>query len=121
MDKATTINLLKQAWDDNDGYLMLFYEDAIGIIQYFAVQKNIEFDGYFRTKWEIAADHPMTFDEAYFEDENRSELYVFLCAEVDSEIFDCLKFSYDLAHNDKLTIEVLHREIYLLREHGVTF
>jgi hypothetical protein len=121
MTKETTIQLLQQAWEDNADIPTLFYDNAIGLLQYAAVQKNIEFDGYFRTKWEIAADHPMTFDEEYFENENRSELYVYLSAEADSEIFECLEYAYNLAHDEKLSRDILHREIYLLKEKGVTF
>lgn len=97
------------------------YEDSIGLIQYFAVDKKIEFDGYFRTKWEIEAEHPMTFDEEYFENENRSELFVYLAAEVDDEIYECLEYIYNLTHEENLSKEVLHREIYLLKENGVKF
>lgn len=121
MEKTITLDLLKQAWKDNEEIPTLFFENAIGILQYAAVQKNIEFDGYFRTKWEIAADHPMTFDEEYFENEYRSELYVYLAAEADSEIFDSLKYAYDLVHEEKLTTQILHKEIYLLKEQGVEF
>ena len=121
MEKDETLNLIKQAWIDNQEFPSLFFENAIGILQYFAVKKNIEFDGFFRTKWEIEADHPMTFDEAYFEDENRSELYVYLSAEADSEIYDCLKYAYDLVHDEKMSNNVLHKEIYLLKEQGISF
>lgn len=121
MTKENTLIILKQAWEDNKDIPSLFFENAIGILQYAAVQKNIEFDGYFRTKWEIAADHPMTFDEEYFENENRSELYVYLAAEADSEIFDCLKYAYDLVNDEKMTMSILHKEIYLLKEQGITF
>ena len=121
MTKKDTLDLLKQAWLDNSDIPSLFFENAIGLIQYAAVQKNIEFDGYFRTKWEIEADHPMTFDEEYFENENRSELYVYLAAEADQEIFECLKYAYDLVHDEKLSNNILHKEIYLLKEQGVTF
>lgn len=98
-----------------------FFEASIGLIQYEAVQKGIEFDGYFRTKWEIEADHPMTFDEEYFENENRSELYVYLAALVDKDTFDYLHYVWSLVKNEELTENVLHREIYLLKEQGVTF
>ena len=86
-----------------------------------AVQKNIEFDGYFRTKWEIEEDHPMTFGDEYFENENRSELYVYLAADASKEIYECLEFAYNLTHQPNLSKERLHQEINLLRKKGVTF
>lgn len=121
MTKENTLDLIKQAWVDNSDIPTLFFENAIGLLQYAAVQKNIEFDGYFRRKWEIAADHPMTFDEEYFENEYRSELYVYLASEADSEIFECLKYAYDLVHEEKLSTNILHKEIYDLKEKGVQF
>jgi hypothetical protein len=121
MTKESTITAIYDAWKDNEEYPELFFENAIGLIQFFAVQKNIEFDGYFRTKWEIAADHPMTFDEEYFENEQRSELYVYLAAEADSEIFECVKCAYELANKEQFTRDILHREIYLLKESGIDF
>lgn len=99
----------------------MFYDDMIGFIQYQANEKKIEFDHYFRAKWEIEAEHPMTFDESYFEDENRSELYVYLAAENDKEVYSWLEYAWNLTHDEKLTEIILHREIYLLYEKGVTF
>lgn len=97
------------------------YETMIGFIQYQANQKGIEFDGFFRTKWEIAADHPMTFDDEYFENENRSELYVYLAAEKDKNVFSWLEYAWNITHDEKLTENILHREIYLLKENGTKF
>ena len=94
---------------------------ALRILQYAAVQKNIEFDGYFRTKWEIEEDHPMTFGDEYFENENRSELYVYLAADTNEEIYEGLEFAYNLTHQQKLSKELLHQEINSLREQGITF
>ena len=121
MRKQLILQALENAWKDSSDIPSMFYENAIGILHYEANEKNIEFDGYFRTKWEIEAEHPMTFDEEYFENENRSELYVYLAAEIDSEIFDCLKYAYDLVHEEKLTREVLHKEIFLLKEARINF
>ena len=98
-----------------------FFESAIGFIQYEAVQKGIEFDGYFQTKWEIEAEHPMTFDEEYFENEERSELYVYLAALIDKDTFDYLSYVWMQVNGEVLTENVLHREIYLLKEQGVKF
>lgn len=39
------------------------YEESIVLLQYAAFQKNIEFDGYFRMKWEIEEDNLMTFGD----------------------------------------------------------
>lgn len=99
----------------------ILFDDMVGFIQYQTNQKGIEFDGFFRTKWEIEADHPMTFDDEYFENENRSELYVYLAAEKDDEVFSWLEYAWNLTHEEELSKYILHREIYLLQEKGVKF
>lgn len=121
MTQKDTFTLLYEAAEEYAGEPTLLFENAIGLLQYAAVQKNIEFDGYFRTKWEIEAEHPMTFDNEYFEDENRSELYVYLAAEADHEIYECLEYVYNLTHDEKLSKNILHKEIYELKEKGVSF
>lgn len=115
-----TMLILQDMAEDPESLTEL-YDDMIGFIQYQANEKKIEFDGFFRSKWEIEAEHPMTFDEKYFEDENRSELYVYLAAERDEEVFSWLEYAWNLTHEEKLTEDILHREIYNLREKGVGF
>lgn len=97
------------------------YHTLVSFIQYQANEKKLEFDGYFRTKWEIAADHPMSFDSSYFESEERSDLYVYLCALVDEDVYDWLEYAYNLTHDEKLSENILHREIYFLKENGTQF
>lgn len=94
---------------------------SLELLRYVAVQKNIEFDGYFRTKWEIEEDHPMTFGEKYFENENRSELYVYLAADANKEIYKCLEYVYNLTHKLKFSKRVLYQEIQTLKNRGITF
>lgn len=97
------------------------YGSMIGFIQYQASAKGIQFDDYFRTKWEIEAEHPMTFDDQYFEDENRSELYVYLASEIDNEVFSWVEFAWNVTHDEIFSKKILHREIYLLKEMGIKF
>ena len=78
------------------------YEESIVLLHYAAFQKNIELDGYFRMKWEIEEDYPMTFGDEYFADENRSELYVYLAANISEEIYEGLKFAYNLTPSAKV-------------------
>lgn len=120
MTKEDTLKILHINAEDLDDLDDLF-KNGIGLIQYFAVEKNIEFDGYFRAKWEIEAEHPMTFDEEYFENKKRSELFVFLAAEADKEVYECLQYVYNLTHHESLSEDILHREIYVIRESGVKF
>jgi hypothetical protein len=98
-----------------------FYNCAIGLTQYEAVQKNIEFDDFFRGRWEIAAEHPLSFDEEYFENEERSELYVFLAALVDPEIFEAVNFIWQTVRGREVTEDILHQEIGKLKMEGIKF
>lgn len=121
MTQETTFTLLHEIAKEYQSNAENLFDEAIALLQYAAVQKNIEFDGYFRTKWEIEEDHPMTFGDEYFENENRSELYVYLAADADDEIYEGLEYIYNLTHPQKLSKDVLHQEIYSLKEKGVTF
>jgi len=121
MTRETTFTLLHEIAEQHKSNSEHIYDEANALLQYAAVQKNIEFDGYFRTKWEIEEDHPMTFGDEYFENENRSELYVYLAADANNEIYDGLEFIYNLTHSQKLSKELLHQEICLLKEKGITF
>jgi len=53
--------------------------------------KGIEFNGYFQELWEDAADTIVNFDEDYFENRDRKNLYVFLSALYDNEAHDYLQ------------------------------
>jgi hypothetical protein len=114
----TLLREIREKYEINPDQL---YDHAVELLQYAAVQKNIEFDGYFRTKWEIEEDHPMTFGEEYFENENRSELYVYLAADANKEIYKCLEYAYNLTHKIKLSKKVLYQEIQSLKDRGITF
>lgn len=98
-----------------------FYLSSLGVIQYEAIEKKIEFDGYFHEKWKEEADHEITFDHEYFESKDRIELYVFMSALEDKDIFDYLEYVWSLSKGEELTENVLHREIYFLKEKGVRF
>lgn len=98
-----------------------FYDDAMNLIRGAAADKNIEFDGYFREKWEISADTIFEFDEDYFEDEDRRDLYVFLSGLVDEDIFGFLNYVWHHVFHDELSREIIETRIHELKEKGVTF
>ncbi len=80
-----------------------YWRDAIGLIQSEAIDKGIEFDGYFKEKWEDAAGTIFNFNEYYFDDEERRKLYVYLSALYDEEIMIHLKDAYQVASLPELT------------------
>ena len=86
---------------DSEGYL----NDCMDLLHGFAQEKGIEFDGYFQERWEDAADTIVNFDEDYFENRDRKNLYVFLSALYDDEVFDYLQGAYAIAHLEAPTQE----------------
>lgn len=94
-------------FQDDPEDLHRYWEDAIGLIHTEAVEKGIEFDGYFQSKWADAADTITQFNEAYFADENRRKLYVYLSAIADDEIYSYLKDAYNVVGETEPSKETL--------------
>ena len=84
-------------------------------------RKQIEFDGYFQERWEDAADTIVNFDEDYFENRDRKNLYVFLSALYDDEVFDYLQSAYAIAKLEAPTKEWVKLDVDGLISEGVRF
>lgn len=98
-----------------------YLRDAFGLIHGEAQERRIEFDGYFQTKWEQSAATIGDFDEQYFADIDRRNLYVWKSAETDVEIFGLLQQAYKIAHLKVPTMNDVHQQIFELEEKGVKF
>ncbi|MEJ5105483.1 hypothetical protein [Chryseobacterium sp. MYb328] len=120
-DSKYIFQLLANYIEEDPEDLDNFYDDAMNLIRGAAADKNIEFDGYFCERWEISADTIFEFDEDYFEDEDRRDLYVFLSTLVDEEIFEYLHYVWHHVHNEELTKETIEYRIEELKEKGVRF
>ena len=83
--------------------------------------KGIEFNGYFLERWEDAADTIVNFDEDYFENRDRKNLYVFLSALYDDEVFGYLQSAYAIAHLEAPTKEWVKLQVDSLIDKGVRF
>lgn len=105
--------------DPND--LEAYWRDAFGLIHEAAINKGIEFDGYFDEKWEDAADTVTNFNEFYFDDEERRKLYVYLSALYDPEIMIHLKDAYYVAGENLPSEEDLKKYVQDLIDKGVRF
>lgn len=98
------------------------YCDTMDLIRSCAIEKDIEFDGYFKQRWKDSADTIVNFDEEYFDDPERTELYVYLSALVDEEIFSFLKQVYLFYEQRNLTKEIVQDKIeYFTKIKGVRF
>ncbi|MGH1520516.1 hypothetical protein [Chryseobacterium sp. JK1] len=120
-DSKHIFQLLANYIEDDPENLDDFYDDAMNLIRGAAADKNIEFDGYFRERWEISADTIFEFDEDYFEDEDRRDLYVFLSALVDEEVFSYLHYVWHHVKNEELSKTIIENRIEELKEKGVRF
>ena len=102
---------------DSEGYL----NDCMDLLHGFAQEKGIEFDGYFQERWEDAADTIVNFDEDYFENRDRKNLYVFLSALYDDEVFDYLQSAYTIAKLEAPTQEWVKLQVDGLIAKGLRF
>lgn len=98
-----------------------FYNDSMELLRGVADEKEIEFDEYYRTRWNDSVDTIVSFDDVYFDDPDKRNLYVFLSAKVDDEIFTSLNFVWENYHHEQLTNEILDSEIQKLLEKGTRF
>lgn len=104
--------------DPNDD----IYAESMGLIRSCADEKGIEFDGYFKQRWKESADTIINFDEEYFDDPDRIELYVYLSAMVDDEIFNFLNQVYHFFEKKVITKEIIQDKIdHLTKVKGVKF
>lgn len=113
----TFLSLYEDDREDIERYLT----DVFGLLHEDAANRGIEFDGYFNTKWSQSADTIVNFDEEYFADLDRRNLYVYKAAETDPEILLLLQEAYRLATLKVPAINDIHREIFELEEKGVSF
>lgn len=120
-DDKHVFQLLGNYIEEDPDDMQNFYEDSMNLIRGAAADKNIEFDGYFRERWEISADTIFEFDEEYFEDVDRRDLYVLLSALVDKDIFDYLDYVWHHVYNVKLSEEIITEKIDKLKEKGIKF
>ena len=98
------------------------YNQAMDLIKSCADEKGIEFDGYFNQRWVESADTVVNFDEEYFDDPDRTELYVNLSALVDKQIFGFLNKVYYFFEKKPITKEIIQDKVhYLTNIKGVKF
>lgn len=103
--------------EDLTGYML----DAMDLIHGEAQRKKHEFDGYFQTKWEEAAETITQFNEHYFNNVDRKWLYVYLSAMIDDEILGYLNDAYEVIDQKPLDREQIGKKINKLIEKGIKF
>lgn len=103
--------------EDIDGYM----HDAFSLVAGEAIQKGLEFNGYFQTKYEEALKNIPSFDEDYFANENRVKLYVLLSALQDKEIMQHLSDIYTVSQQLPPSEEEIIKMSEELLDNGVGF
>ncbi|WP_419871074.1 hypothetical protein [Chryseobacterium sp. CT-SW4] len=106
--------------DDPEDFESL-YNDSMELIRGAAVEKNIEFDDYYLSRWKTAADNIVNFDEKYFSDNEKRDLYVFLSAQIDQDIYSYLEYIWHIIYSEKLTMKLIENKAKILIEKGVKF
>lgn len=117
----TIRNILVEYFVDDPEDLEGYMKDAFSLIHGEAQRKGHEFDGYFHTKWEDAANTINQFNEHYFDNEDRIALYVYLSAMIDDEILEYLSDAYEVIKLTPLTREQIQKEIDRLIDKGTRF
>lgn len=98
-----------------------YLNDCMDLLHGLAQEKGIEFDGYFQERWKDSADTIVDFDEDYFENRDRKNLYVFLSALYDDEVFEYLTIAYEIANLEAPTQEWVKLQVDGLVGKGVGF
>jgi len=113
--------LILEYLENEPNSIEFFLNDCMDLLHGLAQEKKIEFDGYFQERWEDSAATIVDFDEDYFEDRCRKNLYVFLSALCDDEIFELLEFSYKTCDEKPLTKLDIEQEVRKLIKNGTRF
>lgn len=114
--------LLNEYRDRRAGDFLGFFNDAMDFLRCAANERKIEFEGYYGPLCEYEmTENFLDFNQEYFDDEDRRNLYVYLSAEVNQEIREMLEYVWETVYTEKLTDNILHREIYFLKERNVRF
>lgn len=116
-----TMYLLGEYLIDSADDLNEFYSDSMELLRGVADEKEIEFDEYYRTKWGNSADTLVSFDEIYFSDSDKRDLYVFLSAQVDDDIYTYLDYVWNSVYHEKLSNEILKDKVQDIIKKGVKF
>lgn len=115
------LELFKEYLANEPGNVSSYLNDCMDLLHGFAQEKGIEFDGYFQERWEDSANTIIDFDEDYFENRDRKNLYVFLSALYEDEVFEYLKSAYEIAKLEAPTKEFVKLQVDLLIAKGVRF
>lgn len=114
-------SILVEYFIDDPNDLTGYMNDAYSLIAGECIKKELEFNGYFRTKYEEALKNLTDFDEDYFNDENRIKLYVLLSSLQNKEIMSHLQDIYTISQQIQPSEDQVIEMINELLDRGVEF
>lgn len=121
MNRENVLKLLSDIRCESDNPLY-YFDQSMNIFRMLGIEKGIEIEEYYQTKFlKEAKKHPVFFDDEYFQNKDRRNLYVYHCALLDTEIFSYLNLFWSYHSGEELNENVLHREIFFLEEKGIRF
>lgn len=98
------------------------YNSSIWTLQELAEYKKIEYKGYFRTKYEKHSEFETILGPGGHEEHrSKRELYVFMTAKDDEEIYDILKYVFSKTKNTALGEAELSNLITEINNKGYRF
>jgi len=97
-----TMYLLGEYLIDSADNLNEFYHDSMELLRGVANEKKIEFDEYYKTRWEKSADTIVNFNEVYFS------------AQVDDDLFEYLNCVWNIINKENLSAEILKERVQIL-------
>lgn len=133
MNKEDVLNQIEEILSDYEDYFEegkfnspysreSVFNNVSWILQDYAESKKIEYVGYFRTKFEKSSEMLRIVSHPFLDEQTiKRKLYVFMSAQDDEIVFECLKFVYDKTYDEELNDEILKREIFEINKWGIIF
>ena len=98
------------------------YNSAIWTLQELAEYKKIEYKGYFRTKYEKHSEYETILGAGGHEEHtSKRELYVFMSAQDDEEIFEILLYVLAVTKSLALDKNLLAEFVFEINAQGIEF
>lgn len=126
-DALKAINYMIDDYTDGNNALSDFekseiYNSAIWTLQELAENKKIEYKGYFRTKYEKHSEFETILGPGGHQEHiNKRELYVFMSAQDDEEIFEILLYVLAVTKSLALNKNLLAEFVFEINAQGTKF
>lgn len=97
----------------------VMFNEGMDLLRDCTNSKGIEFEGYLVAKMDDGKFKVHEFDEEFLEDNSRRNLFNYLSAKQDAEVFEKLSYIWHICRGHHLTPDMLDQEIEKLHEQGI--